>query len=269
MPTTVGTDPLRVWVFDRSTLKGTSFERRWTVHVGNDPTVDGTSAAGPARGPTSSTTGKTTYTGATVASIANTVNGMNHKTFIRPYCPTTFKVVKVNWRRGTGTRDLEDPYGIVATLGSSMSGDDVSVIPYASAYRLEVIPTSTNLTERFLVALEVAPSSTATESTKAAVTATNFMASQQGDAVAAFAITDGATSGTVVMATAGTFRLLLAGLATSAARTFAKGSNITSITKVADGDTDLTYTSSSVGTLELSVVVSGAGTGANNTVTVS
>ncbi len=266
LPATPGSDSFKVWVFDRSTLLSTSFQRRYLSHVGPAPTVTASSnAPGPSRG-ASGTTGKTTYTAPTLATVVNTVSGMTTKLWQRFRCPTAFELVVCNYRR---SNQIEDPYGTLHAV-SSMS-DPTTMTPYACAYRLEWVPTSVPISDYALTSNEVTPSG-GSESTRAGVTGTGFYGDQIGTDLVAFAITDGATSGTLILPSAGgsvTYRVLLASLAQSGVRIFTAGAGLTSVLRAADNSNALVgnTTTSAQGTIELLITVAASGTTTERTLT--
>jgi hypothetical protein len=258
MPDTPGTDPVKVWVYDRGTIKTTTNrERRLTWYVGDTPTVNGSSSAGPSRN--GSTTGKTQYSGATLATVTDNTNGRDNKMWMRVYSPTTLNTVVVNWRRGTNNSDLESPYGEVQTLASSDSGETSLRKPYASYNRLEFIPTTTNLSESFLTCIAVTGAADS-EPTRNQITGTGTYGCQMGLDIGVFMTTNGASTGTIDFPdTTATYRVFISNGPSATALTFTKGSNTGTVTKYADGDTDLIYSTSPLGTLEIQVPITAGG----------
>lgn len=269
-PTTPGVDSLKVWMLDRGSVKPHTppFHRRLVFYLTGDPTIDGTPSVGPSRG-IAGTDGKTTYTGATRVDLAQTSTGMNNHLWLRVYAPTAYQIVKVHFRRGVDERTVEDAYGQVFDE-ASMGGDATLARPYAGSYRIEVIPTVANISETFLTGIEVTPAAGA-ESPRAQLTTTgNFLSERIGTDIVVIATVAGASAGSVVLPDlTGTVRVVWADLPVSAARTFSKGANLGTVTHVATGDTDLTYTSSAQGTLELTVTITAGGSAASRTLTVS
>lgn len=267
-PAAVGTDPLIVFVFDQMTVKSHSpaFQKRNHLYYSGTPTVSGAggSSAGPSRGD-AGTTGKTTYTGGTPLITATmTADGCDNKTWVQPFCQTAaFDVVLVECRRFNALIgwEYEDPYGRL-TAGSSFSAD---IGKYGGFYRTEIIPTTSNLTDRFGTVIVVAPSA-ASAPTISDWSGTNFQAYRANARAAAMGTTqNGTTSGTILCKEAGTFTLAIGNLPASTLRSLAGGGNISSITRVGGGS----LTANAVGVLYVTVVVTTPGTGAANTLTVS
>ncbi len=269
-PASVGTNNLIVIVFDQMTVLSHSpiFQKRVHSYYAGTPSVAGASSntPGPSRGP-SGTTGKTTYVGGTpVISATMTADSTDNKTWHTPFCTSGgFDVVLTNFRRFDASIGwlYEDPYGRL-TAGSSFQADFAKYIGF---YRTEIIPTVAALPDRFMNVYEVGPSA-GTQSTTADWSGTNFDAVRVGARVAAMGTTqNGTTSGTILMRTSGTYKLLIGNL--SGTRTLTKGANVTSITQIPGGGTGPTYVTDAKGCLYATLVVGTSGTGAANTVTVS
>lgn len=274
-PPVVGTDPVIVFVFDQMTVLSHSpiFQKRNHTYYAGTPTVSGhsSSAAGPSRG-AAGTTGKTTYSGGTpLITSSVTADGCDNKTWHRPFCFTSaFDVVLVEARRFNALVgwEYETPYGIMSVGSSLPGGGDLT--KYIGIYRTEVIPTASNLTDRFGSVFVVGPSAMSAPTIED-WSGTSFNAMRANGYAAAIGTTaqNGTTSGTIICKTAGTYQLVIGNLTPGSTRTIAKGSNIASVTKINGGGTGPTYVVGSDGCLNVSVVVSSSGTGANNTLTVS
>jgi hypothetical protein len=291
--TVASTDPDFLFVFDRATTTDTKFERRNIVHTVGDPTVDGSSSAGPSRN--GSTAGKTTYTGATVISATNTANSSSGSTWITPLLPTSFIIVKVGgndsagnpWTIGpthttAGSHEYEDPYG---TLWGFTKGGEVPATDKAQyvggRYRLEIIPTTSNLVDTHLYVVEQANSGASqTAVTGISLTNSTYTGAQVGDRIVVFHKTSSAaTSGTFVIPSAGTWRVLITGLSAASSRTVTGGANVSSIQSIDPVDTSSPFTVNTPvqdsvtgatigGWLYLTIVVGSSGTGAANTITI-
>jgi hypothetical protein len=129
-------------------------------------------------------------------------------------------------------------------------------VPWEGNFRYELVQQTTATTGPFLNCIEdVEPGASRTACSL--VTGTNTTVALYGvTRCAAFKTTSGTlTTGAFKLdQTSKTFDCLIADLPASTAITFTKGANITSVTKIADSDTDLTYTSSAQGTLWLRIV---------------
>ena len=270
-PTTPGTDSVRLFLFDFATAKSTTYQKRQTFLSYAEPVIDGSAAAGPSR--SGSTARKTTYTGATVISSAQSgTESGSTRLFITPLAPTGFEVVKVNYRYtdGVPTNYFETPYGFPSlpdVWGGSSVGD---LTAYNAFWRIEVIPTVLQVTDSFCTALESFVDSSAVQTATTAVTGTGIVGGRIGDAVGAHLTTDGGTSCTVILPdVTQTCKVYIGGLAVSAARTISKGASVGTVTHVATSDTDLTYTTTAQGTLYVTAVVTSGGNAASRTLTLS
>lgn len=264
-PATPGTDSLKVFIFDQGSVKVHSpeFHRRLCFYLPGDPTINGSESTGPSRGD-AGTTGKKTYTGASLVTLTQNTMGMDNKLWMRVYSPTAYNIVEVNYRRNN---QVEDAYGIMRDCSSQ--GSDSTLAPYCGTYRVEFIPTTQNTSENMLTAMEITPSA-GSESTRANITGTNFYGAQIGTDIVVFATTAGSTSGTIVLPdVSATYRVVMLNVARSSARTLAKGANIGTITNLANADTDLSFTTSAEGTLEITAVVTSGGDAASRTITFS
>lgn len=258
-PAVVGTDPLRMFLFDFATSVSTTFQKRQNFVVAGDPTIDGTESTGPSRA--NGTTNKLQYANATTISYTQTDAGST-AVWISPLAPSGRTVVQVAYRQGT---DLEDNYGI--TSHSSFSASSVSAtLRYVGRYRVEIIPTVSQTTDHFATAIEVAPSASASQTTTEAITGTSTVGGRIGSVVAVHRTSVGST-GTFILPTAGTYTVYVAGLTASSSRTFTPGSSV-NVNSQGAGNA-ASATTSAEGTVKLTIVVSGAGSGAANTVTIS
>ncbi len=270
-PSTPGTDSLRLFLFDFATSKSTTFEKRQTFVSYADPVIDGTPHANqPVRA--GSGDRKTRYSGATVISSAQSgPNSGSTRLFITPLSPAGFDVVKVQYRY-TATdesRRIETPYGFPSppdAWGGSSLGDFQN---YNAFWRVEVIPTVRQLTDYFCTALEAWPSESATRTLTERVAGTNFVGGRIGDAVGVHAVPDSSTGGTFILPSPGTYRLFVAGLGASVTRSLSGGANINALTSAGGGlSCSEGCQVTPQGTLYLTVVVSSAGNGPANTITV-
>lgn len=271
-----------VVIYDRQTTLDSKYLKRNFFHLAAQPTITYTGSHSAVR------TGLDTYGDATLATITNTTDGSDGKCYISPLLPTSVTIRVVGGPNGSGTwsvtagtttdaHEFEDPFGLqwYDEFGSNTAEQAgyslANLRQYYGPYRIEVQPT-TNATSDILLTTFECGDSTLAQSTTATWSGTNFKAARVGNRVAAFADTETTrTSGTLVFATAGTYKVLWADLSGSA-RTFTGGANITSITNAVDGTgssgSSFTVDSDSK-TVYLTIVVSTNGTGAANTVTIS
>ena len=257
-PATPGTDPLRMIISDRMTTVDTKFEKRWVLYYSGTPVVNGSPTAGPARGNPSSTTGKTTYTGANVITAPSGEPTANNKTYVKPIFPAGSKIVLVNFRRNN---QVEDSYGLIHS-SSGFSSDDAA---YVSSYRTEIIPATPQLSDHFVNVIEVGPSSGSSSVTEA-INGTSFKGARVGNRIAVFGTSDLAPAGSFVIPSAGTYRVLISDLGAQAARTVTAGGNITSLSDIASGQSS-GLRANPQGVLYLQLVVTANGSGAANTIT--
>jgi hypothetical protein len=260
-PANPGVDSLRVVVADRMTTTDTKYEKRFTLYYSGTPSIDGVASAGPVRN--GSTIGKTTYSGATRVTALSGEPTASGKTWVTPLAPASFKIVLVNFRRFGAVWEVEDPYGLMTPVSSHLPENT----PYVGGYRTETIPTSQELSDRFVTAIEVTPAASAISATES-ITGTSFEGGRIGDRIAVFATSDGLTSGNFPIPSAGVYRILIAGLAPGAARTISGGANITSIADVATG-VPSPITATAQGTLYLTVIVGASGLSAANLITIT
>lgn len=267
-PSTVSGVP-RLVVFDRPSVKspynwgaGTGDYAKmqgWTT-AGEPTFADGTSAAGPSRGP-SGTAGKTYSTDATYVTCDNTEVGSDstlHLTVLRP--TANRRLVKLG---GPSTSALYQDYAGAATEWSHerdlpqgyplATGDTTpSVITpsYAGAWHLYIEDSTTDAQTIFVTALEATDQGDA-KSTTEAVTGSGLTGARIGDRIAVFGETsDAVTSGTFTIPSVGTYKVLIAGVAASAVRTLSgSGATVTG-----------SLTASAAGTLYLDITTTGAST---------
>jgi hypothetical protein len=264
-PATPGTDPLVLFVYDFATTVSTTYQHRNTFVFSSDPTCDGSSSAGPSRN--GSTTRKTQYSSNTVCTHTLSDGGFTgaNKTFLSALLPTNRNVVKVEYRYwGGAQRQIEDSYGVMrGDMGSIAS----EFYPYFGWYRIEIIPNVSQVTHNFATVLEVCPNTSCSQSTTEAVSGTSFVGGRVGATVSVHRIGDG-TTGTFVIPSTGPTVLHVAGISTGSTRTLTPGSNI-SINGAGAGVAVSGLTVSAQGTIKVTISVTGNGTGAANTVTVS
>lgn len=257
-PATPGTDPLRVIIFDRMTTLDTRFEKRWTLYYSGVPSVDGSASAGPARGNPATTDGKTTYIGATTITAPSGEPTADNRVWVKPIFPANSKIVLVNFRRNN---QVEDSYGGLHGT-TTFTSDDA---PYVSSYRTEIIPAVNQLTDRFVNVVEVTRRN-GTASQTEAVSGSNFQGARVGDRIAVFGMSERPASGSFVIPTAGTYRVVIADFGISTTRTITAGSNVGVISEVATGAT-AGFTANPQGVVYLNVTVTANGTGGANTIT--
>lgn len=289
---------------DRAITKSTNFHHTYMVRFPFDVTVDGSGSAGPDRTPTSceswipgtgliqcptSTHGYTTYTGATKACGSATTNGADGKMCARFLLPSSKTIIlaggpdeDANYWDVTSGYSMEgvDLYGNRFYINGAgfPSGAGATAVDkhYASRYRIEETCSTPSTTCVFLTVKELM-ASTGTESTIAAWTGgTGYRCAAitppSGTKVVFCYGTDGwsKTSGSAIFETAGTYNVQWCSANPSANHSFSKGANITSITRVADNDNDLTnYAFDSAGCDEWVVVVGSSGSAAANTITMT
>ncbi len=284
-----GTDPERCVILDRATTTDTKYEKRWLYHpamtnVVTGPTVTGQSStvAGPSRGLTG-TGGKTTYVDATLVTGANVAGTMSGSSFLTPLLPASRNVVvvggpnssAVSWQN-TGcansfgcagsvndSHETEDAYGHAMGVSGIPSAQ---YVPFAGAWRVEVIPGTPALADTFLNVVEVADAG-GSPSTTVLVSGTNCVGARVGNRYAIFGAAATWSTGSFKLPTAGTYKVLVANF-TGPTRALVGGANITSIV-TAEGATSSPFTVASAGVIYLTIVVNTNGTGAANTVTVS
>jgi len=255
-PQTPGADPLRIVISDRMTTLDTRFEKRWTLYYSGTPTVDGSAAPGPARGAPATTTGKTTYTGATqITALSGEPSGTN-KTWVKPIFPRNPRVVVVNFRR---SNQVEDSYGLMH--GTSAFGVDDA--PYVGTYRTEIIPSSPSLDDHFVNVIEVTRSN-GTSSATEAINGTNFKGARVGNRIAVFGSSDLPPAGSFIIPSAGTYRVMVSDLGSGALRTLVAGASISAISDVTPQNQQ--FRANAQGVLYLDVTVSSSGTGSANTI---
>jgi hypothetical protein len=263
-PAVAGTDPLVLFVYDFATTTSTTYQHRNTVVFSSEPTINGSSSAGPSRN--GSTTRKTQYSGATTITHTLSDGGFtgSNKTFMSPLAPTDINVVKVEYRYwGGAQRQIEDSYGVMrGDMGSIAS----EFFPYFGWWRIEVIPNVSQVTHNFVTAYEVCPNTSCSQSTTTAISGTSFIGGRVGTVISVHRVSDG-TSGTFVIPATATYSVHVGGLTAGASRTFTPGSNVN--INGAGAGVAVAVAASAQGTVKLTIVVSGAGSGANNTVTVS
>jgi hypothetical protein len=188
-----------------------------------------------------------------------------NKTFISPLAPTDRTIVKVAYR-DYSTGKLEDSYGVLRDSFTSLSPTSPDQA-YIANYRVEIIPATPRLRDEFCTAIEVWPTTGANKSVTQAITGTNFVGGRIGNVIGVQATSLGA--GTIVLPSPGTYKLFVGGMGLAATRTFVGGGNISSLQTVTGG---LNCTggckATSQGTLYLNVVVSAAGTGSANTISI-
>jgi hypothetical protein len=127
LPKNPGTDTLRVIISDVMTTLDSKFEKRSVLYYSGTPTVDGAASAGPSRGNPSSTTGKTTYSGATTITARSGDPAANNRLWVRPLFPENSRVVLVNFRRNN---EVEDSYGLM----HGTSGFSTDIAGYIGHY---------------------------------------------------------------------------------------------------------------------------------------
>jgi hypothetical protein len=276
-PTTPGSSPLRLFLFDSATVKSNSppFEKRQTFILPKDPTIDGSASPGqPVRN--GSGARKTLYTGASVVSFSQApttgvYTGASNRTWITPLTPAGFNIVKVQYRFNDGSgASLEDAYGRTPPSGFGWFQGNEAYAENTGRYRVEIIPTNMQLTDHLCTAIEVAPSASGARSTTQTISGTNFVGGRIGDVIGVHRTVNDLGGGTIVIPSAGTYKLFIGGLMPSNSRTFTTGSSVTSLRTVAGGASCASgCNTTSQGTIYLTVVISGDGTGAANTITIS
>lgn len=256
-PANPGVDALRVVVSDRMTTLDPKFEKRWVLFYSGVPTVNGSASAGPSRG-ASGTTGKTTYTGATLISAVTGEATGNNRTWVQPIFPQSPRVVLVNFRRNN---QVEDSYGTM----HGTSGFDADHAPYVSSYRTEIIPSVSQLSDHFVNVIQVTTKN-ATAAPTEAIPGVNFKGARVGNRIAVFPASELLPpNGSFVIPTAGTYRVMISGIGPGATRTITPGGAIASVTDVQPTGTQ--FKANPQGVLYLQVVVVASGTGGANTLT--
>lgn len=297
IPPTPGTDPGFTVIYDRTTTTGTDVEPRWMLYPAatTSPTVNTMTITGSsvACDPTMSTCTvrngvNTPYWTGTCGTMYGTIsysniNALSAKGYWRPLIPATCKIIQRGGANAMGqigqtdSHEWEDPYGyqggnyFTEGAGAVLSHGSAFQLPWEGLYRFELLYQTTQQTSPFLNVIEDVETSAVAPTTLATLSGTNTTGvridATAGKRCAIFKSTTGTLStGDFVLATTGTYDCLLADLVASSPVTFTKGSNITSVTLISDGDTDLTYTTTASRTLWLRIVVGGAGSGANNTI---
>lgn len=288
--TTPGTSPGFTVIYDRTTTTGTDVEPRWQVWpaANTTNTVKTMTISGSTSTDTVTRNGvaSTRYIG-TCGTMTGTIAysgvwSMSAKAFWTPLLPTSCYIIERGGPNGSGqlgqtdSHDQEDPYGYQGgcwsseTAGSCGSLAGSGARPFEGSYRYELLYQTTATVEPFLNVLEDVEFATGSATATVGLSGTNTRGARIAGAAprcAIFKTTTGTlTTGDFELAITGTFDCLLADLPASTAITFTKGANITSVTLISDGDTDLTYTSTATRTLWLRILVGSAGTGAGNTV---
>ena len=264
----------RLVVFDRPSVKspydwntgtGAYAKMQGWVTAGEPTFEDGTVSAGPSRGP-SGTAGKSHTLDGTYVSATNTEAGSDNTVHLSVVRPTSNRrLLKVGGPNGSGQytyytagdaanwshiTDMPQGYTLIS------AGFDAGVITpnMAGQWHVYVEDLTTDAQTIFVTAVEITDAGDP-RSTVEAVTGSGFTGARVGDRIAVFGETnDALTSGTFVIPTAGTYKVLISGLAASAARTVTgSGATVTG-----------TMTSSSAGTLYLTITT----TGSNTTMTV-
>ena len=134
-------------VFDRTRTLETRFEKRWLLHMGFDPQINGTG--------TQINPATTEYTNADLVTISNTGFGSQHgKLFSKTLLPEQHKIRKVG---GPNNEFYIDVYGgnwtKMAQVKFPLSDADAN---YAGRYRIEVVSTTGELYDTFLHVLQTA-----------------------------------------------------------------------------------------------------------------
>ena len=294
-PTAPGRTSGFLVVRDRLTTPDTGVEPRWQLwpaaHVTvttRTMTINGATACAPAsevcttRNNVETPHWTGTCDGTVFGAIAYTGNaGLAAKGWWTPLEPSSCKIIErggpnaANVAYQADSHEWEDPYGVhggtVETSSDSTGGTGASdLAPWTGSYRYELLYQATATTSPYLNVIEYAPSRASARTAVAKLTGTNTIGVRidAPDARCAVfkATAGGLTTGDFVLATADTFDCLIADLPPSTAIAFSKGGNVTSVTKIADKDAGLTYTTTAQGTLWLRIVVGGAGSGAANTI---
>lgn len=273
-PSSPTSDSVRIVVFDRSTLQspydhgggtGTYGRTLKWVTAGEPTFANGSSSAGPNRGPTG-TGGKTYSDDCTLVTAVNTANGANGKTWISVLLPSSSRrIIKCGgpasggqhfyFNSNTGvasslwSHELDTPFGY--HCGTSYgSSDPASYRECAGEWHIQIEDRSTNATNPFLTAIEVSDSS-ASQSTTEAITGTGFSGARIGSGIALFGTTsDSLTSGDFTIPTAGTYNVLISCIQANRVCTLTgTGATVTG-----------TLTASAAGTLYLTITTTGANT---------
>ena len=272
-PAKPGTDSAVLFLFDSATAVSTTFEKRLVLGCATEQTINGSSTPGPSRN--GSTDRKTTYTGATNILCSQNVDPQSGATryYATPLAPTGFTVVKVQYKYDDTNRLCETSYGTVHGGGgtgcySAETTSTSELRAFSTRWRTEIIPTIRQLTDNFATAIEACPNTTCSRSSTESVIGTNFVGGRVGGAIAIQAVPNLSSGGTFVLTTPGTYRLFIGGLGLSTSRTFTGGVNIGKLTVVGGGECNAGCIATPEGTLAMTVVVSAAGTGASNTITV-
>lgn len=260
LPATVS-DPVRIFMHDRITKIDTKYESVCAIAtLAADPSFDdGSPSAGPSRG-SQGTTGKTHSTTTTGLTATNNINGATNRTFVTPLLPSSRDVIKIGY--GLDGDEFpayyENHWGVLCYDAQPLtSGGGVKKHTASARYRIEVVPSSSALTENFLNVIEVAPSTSATKSTTAAITGSGFEGARCGNGAAVFG-SDGIskTSGSFTLPASFSGKLIVAGLSPSTTRTLDPDANGT-INALSAG---AAYAASSgdSGTLVVDIVVGGS-----------
>lgn len=295
-PTTPGTTPGYTWILDHYTTTGTDVEPRWQMYVGasTTPTTktmtisNSTVACNPAVSTCTTRNGVESWDwlgtcGTMYGTISYTgVQGLSAKAYWQPLLPSSCKIIERGGPNGSGllgqtdSHEWEDPYG---HQGGNIIDDGPGVVshtnppvyyPWEGSYKYELLAQTTVATGIFSNVITDVETSSMAPTNIVALSGTNTTGVRIDDTDAHCGIAKNVsgtlTTGDFVLATVDTFTCVIATLPASTAITFTKGANVTSITLISNGDTDLTYTSTAQGTLWLSIVVGSAGSGAGNTI---
>jgi hypothetical protein len=136
-------------IFDRSTTVSSAYEKRHLIQCAVAPVVDGTPSAGPSRN--GSTDGRTTYAGATYATVTNTTTSGTMasagKAWVSWLAPTSPTVVVV----GGAGHEFETPFGVNIPDSAASAWDTQFIGPY----HLEI--TTTTVDAPHLIVVEATP----------------------------------------------------------------------------------------------------------------
>lgn len=288
-PVTPGTDPGYTIIVDRPVLTGTDVEPRWqlfpaahTTPGTRTLTISGQSSTGSITrngipgtswlGAGGTILGTISYSG---------VHQLSAKAFWSPLLPA---LCRINERGGPNASNLpyradshewEDPYGYQGgnytqeVGGFTYSDSGAPYVPWEGSFKYELLAQTQALTQPFLNVIEDVEPATASRTALETLQTATLIGVRIGTAYACvFKATSGVlTAGTFVLSAVGTYDVFIGDTPASTVRTLTGGGNIGSITLIATGGT--TLTTNAQGGLWVRIVVSGAGSGAANTLTLS
>lgn len=255
LPANPATESVRVVVFDRATVLDTKFEKNWRMPLAGEPQfANGTVSAGPSRGP-DGTARKTHSTDTTILTATNKLYGADSKLWFTPLLPAARDVIKIGKAVRVGeTPMFEDMYGKVFLDDQNPAGHEANSAPW----RIEVVSNTGNLTDVFLNVIEVGDSA-GNQSPTEPIRGGRFLGARVGNRVAVFAeFSERETNGFFVVPTAGSYKILVAGLQPGAEFDVLFGSSSQRLSATAAGTLylDVTIPSNTTITLRPTGVVS-------------